>query len=42
MQQLNNLIRRRDLEKRLQSLGAKIDVQLHKSRSMFLLQLPLS
>jgi signal transduction histidine kinase len=41
MQQLNNLIRRHDLEERLQKLGAKIDVQLHKSRSLFLLQLPL-
>lgn len=41
MQQLNNLLHRRDMELRLQNLGAKLDVQLHKSRSMFLLQLPL-
>jgi hypothetical protein len=41
MQQLNNLLHRRDMELRLQNLGAKLDVQLHKSRSMFSLQLPL-
>jgi ligand-binding sensor domain-containing protein len=41
MQQLNNLLHRRDMEARLVALGAKLDVQLHKSRSMFLLQLPL-
>jgi ligand-binding sensor domain-containing protein len=41
MQQLNNLLNRRDMEARLHALGAKLDVQLHKSRSMFLLHLPL-
>ncbi|MDB5208781.1 MAG: hypothetical protein JWR72_3856 [Flavisolibacter sp.] len=41
MQQLNNLLHRRDIEARLHALGAKLDVQLHKSRSIFLLQLPL-
>ena len=41
MQQLNNLLHRHDMEMRLQALKAKLDVQLHKSRSMFLLQLPL-
>lgn len=40
-QQLNNLLQRRDMEARLNALGAKLDVQVHKSRSMFLLQLPL-
>lgn len=42
MQQLNNLLHRRDMEARLHALKAKLDVQVHKSRSMFLLQLPLS
>ena len=41
MQQLNNLLQRRDLEDRLDALNAKVDVQLHKSRSVFMLQLPL-
>ena len=41
MQMLNNLLRRRDLEERLDVLDAKLDVQVHKSRSMFMLQLPL-
>ncbi|QEC56189.1 hypothetical protein FSB75_09905 [Flavisolibacter ginsenosidimutans] len=41
MQQLNNLLQRHDMEVRIQALRAKLDVQLHKSRSMFLLQLPL-
>jgi ligand-binding sensor domain-containing protein/signal transduction histidine kinase len=40
MQQLNNLLQRRDMGLRIQALNAKLDVQLHKSRSMFLLQLP--
>lgn len=42
MQKLNNLLQRRDMGIRLQALGAKLDVQLHKSRSQFLLQLPLT
>ena len=41
MQKLNNLLHRRDMEARIQNLGAKLNVQLHKSRSVFLLQLPL-
>lgn len=41
MQKLNNLLQRHDLEERLDALDAKLDVQLHKSRSMFMLQLPL-
>ncbi len=41
MQKLNNLLQRRDLELRLNDLKAKVDVQVHKSRSVFLLQLPL-
>ncbi|RYZ28234.1 MAG: hypothetical protein EOO10_10230 [Chitinophagaceae bacterium] len=42
MQQLNNLLRRRDMEARIRELKAKLNVQVHKSKSMFLLQLPLS
>jgi hypothetical protein len=38
---LNNLLQRRDMEERLQALRAKLDVQVHKSRSVFMLQLPL-
>lgn len=41
MQKLNNLLQRRDMEDRLHDLKAKLDVQLHKSRSVFMLQLPL-
>jgi signal transduction histidine kinase len=41
MQKLNNLLQRRDLEDRLDALDAKLDVQLHKSRSVFMLQLAL-
>ncbi len=40
-QQLNNLLHRRDMEARLNALNARLDVQLHKSRSVFMLQLPL-
>lgn len=42
MKQLNNLLRRRDMEDRLLALKAKLHVQVHKSRSVFLLQLPLT
>jgi signal transduction histidine kinase len=42
MKQLNNLLRRRDMEDRLHALKAKLHVQVHKSRSVFLLQLPLT
>ncbi|MDQ3277068.1 MAG: hypothetical protein M3Q06_02000, partial [Bacteroidota bacterium] len=41
MQKLNNLLRRHDMEERIDALHAKLDVQLHKSRSVFMLQLPL-
>jgi ligand-binding sensor domain-containing protein/signal transduction histidine kinase len=41
MQKLNNLLQRRDLEERLHDLKAKLDVQVHKSRSIFMLHLPL-
>lgn len=42
MQKLNNLLQRRDMEDRLHALRAKLNVQMHKSRSVFLLQLPLA
>jgi signal transduction histidine kinase len=42
MQQLNNLLHRRDMEERIQALKAKLSVQVHKSRSSFMLQLPLN
>lgn len=42
MQQLNNLLHRRDMEDRIHALKAKLNVQVHKSRSVFGLQLPLS
>ena len=42
MQQLNNLLRRRDMEARIRELKAKLNVQVHKSKSVFLLQLPLN
>ena len=42
MQQLNNLLHRRDMEARLHVLKAKLNVQVHKSRSVFSLQLPLN
>lgn len=39
MEQLNNLLNRHDMETRLHAIGAKLNVEVHKSRSMFLLQL---
>ena len=42
MQQLNNLLHRRDMEARIRELKAKLNVQVHKSKSVFLLQLPLN
>jgi streptogramin lyase len=42
IQQLNNLLHRRDMEARLQALKAKLNVQVHKSRSVFMIQLPLT
>jgi hypothetical protein len=41
MQQLNNLLHRQDLEKRLNRMNANIDVQLHKSRSVITLEVPI-
>ncbi len=42
IQQLNNLLHRQDMEKRLQSIRAILDVQIHKSNSMFVLQVPVA
>jgi ligand-binding sensor domain-containing protein/signal transduction histidine kinase len=42
MQQLNNLLHRQDLEKRLKAMDATIDVQLHKSNSIITLEVPVT
>ena len=42
MQQLNNLFNSQDMEKRLQSINARLHVQVHKSSSTFELELPVS
>ncbi|MBC7887105.1 MAG: hypothetical protein H7Z13_04400 [Ferruginibacter sp.] len=42
MQQLHQLLHRYDLEKHLQSMGASIDVQVHKTNSILILHVPLN
>lgn len=42
MQQLTNLLHRRDMTARINNLKARLQVQVQKSRSVFVLQLPLS
>lgn len=42
MQQLNNLLHRQDLEKRLKMMEAGINVQLHKSRSSIVMEVPVT
>jgi signal transduction histidine kinase len=42
MQQLNNLLHRQDLEKRLNMMRASIEVDLHKSHSAITLRVPIS
>lgn len=42
MQKLNNLLHRRDMEARIHALKGKLNVQVHKSRSVFSLVLPLA
>lgn len=42
MQQLNNLLQRQDMETRLAAIKAKLDVQVHKSNSVFILQVPVA
>ena len=41
LHKLNNLLQRRDMEARLHDLGARLDVHVHKSRSILMLQLPI-
>ena len=41
MQQLNNLLHHQDLEKRLQSMNAKINIEVHKTSSVIYLQIPI-
>ncbi|MEO6611597.1 MAG: two-component regulator propeller domain-containing protein [Chitinophagaceae bacterium] len=42
LQQLNNLLHRQDLEKRLKAMDATIDVQLHRSNSIITLEVPVT
>ncbi|MFZ9387290.1 MAG: ligand-binding sensor domain-containing protein [Chitinophagaceae bacterium] len=42
MQQLHNLLHRQDLEKRLNMMGASIEVDLHKSHSSITLRVPVN
>lgn len=42
MQQLNNLLQRQDMENRLKTIKAQLDVQVHKSSSIFVLLVPVS
>ncbi len=41
MQQLNNLLQRQDMGRRLDTIRAKLEVQVHKSNSMFELKVPV-
>ena len=41
MQQLNNLFNSHDMERRLAAINARLKVQLHKSTSLFELELPI-
>jgi hypothetical protein len=41
MQQLNNLFNSQDMEKRIESINAHLNVQVHKSSSTFELELPI-
>ncbi len=42
MQELHNLLNRQDLEKRLESMNAKISIQVHKTNSVITLQIPVT
>ncbi len=42
LQAINNLLQRRDLEKHVRSIKAILDVQVHKTNSLFILQLPVN
>jgi len=41
MQQLNNLLQRQDMAKRLKAIDADFNIELHKSNSLFELKVPL-
>jgi ligand-binding sensor domain-containing protein/signal transduction histidine kinase len=41
MQQLHNLLQRQDMEKRLNAIGATLKVEVHKSSSLIVLQIPV-
>jgi hypothetical protein len=41
MQQLNNLLQRQDMEKHMAAINARLDVQVHKTNSVFILQVPV-
>jgi len=42
LQQLNSLLQRQDMENRLKAIKARLDVQVHKSTSIFVLQVPVT
>jgi glucose-6-phosphate-specific signal transduction histidine kinase len=41
MQQFHNLLQRQDMEKRLNAIGATLKVEVHKSSSLIVLQIPV-
>ena len=41
LQELNNLLHRQDLEQRLESMNARITIQIHKKNSVISLQIPV-
>jgi hypothetical protein len=41
MQQLNNLFRRQDMEKRLEAIRGELDIEIHKSNSLITLKIPV-
>ncbi|MBC7850340.1 MAG: hypothetical protein H7Y31_11420 [Chitinophagaceae bacterium] len=41
MQQLNNILHRQDMEKRLNTIGAALDVHVQRSNSVFVIQVPV-
>lgn len=42
LQELNNLLHRRDLEERLESMDARISIQIHKTNSLISMQIPVT
>jgi hypothetical protein len=41
MQQLYNLLHRQDMEKRVEAIKATLDVEVHKTTSVFELKIPV-